>query len=80
MVLRKKQSHISFLHLYHHIGMAFGSYCAARFFAGGHHVLLGIVNSFVHSVMYFYYFLTSFKPELKQSIWWKKHLTQLQMV
>lgn len=30
--------------------------------------------------MYIYYFLTSFKPELKQSIWWKKHITQMQMV
>jgi hypothetical protein len=29
--------------------------------------------------MYFYYFLTSYKPELRQSIWWKKHITQLQL-
>lgn len=48
--------------------------------SGGHPTLLGIINSFVHMIMYFYYFLTSFKPELKQSIWWKKHITQLQMI
>lgn len=30
--------------------------------------------------MYSYYFLTSFKPELKYSIWWKKHITQIQLV
>lgn len=29
--------------------------------------------------MYFYYFLTAFKPELKKSIWWKKHITQVQI-
>jgi elongation of very long chain fatty acids protein 7 len=29
--------------------------------------------------MYSYYFLTSFRPELKQSLWWKKHITQVQM-
>jgi elongation of very long chain fatty acids protein 7 len=38
-----------------------------------------VVNSFVHVIMYGYYFLTSFKPELKQSIWWKKYITQVQM-
>jgi hypothetical protein len=26
-----------------------------------------------------YYFLTSFKPELKKSIWWKKYITMCQM-
>lgn len=30
--------------------------------------------------MYFYYFLTSYKPELKKSMWWKKHITQLQLL
>lgn len=30
--------------------------------------------------MYTYYFLTAFKPELKQSFWWKKHITQVQLV
>lgn len=30
--------------------------------------------------MYGYYFLTSFKPELKNSLWWKKHITQIQLV
>lgn len=49
-------------------------------FVGSHSVLLGIVNSFVHVFMYGYYFLTSFKPELKESIWWKKHITQIQIV
>lgn len=30
--------------------------------------------------MYAYYFFTCFKPELKKSIWWKKHITQLQLL
>jgi hypothetical protein len=42
--------------------------------------MLGIINSFVHAFMYTYYFLTAFKPELKKSIWWKKHITQVQLV
>jgi elongation of very long chain fatty acids protein 7 len=47
---------------------------------GGHGVLLGFVNVFVHAFMYFYYFLTAIKPEVKKSIWWKRHITQLQLV
>ncbi|CRL05707.1 CLUMA_CG018738, isoform A [Clunio marinus] len=31
------------------------------------------------SFMYFYYFMTAFKVELKKSIWWKKHITQIQL-
>lgn len=41
--------------------------------------VLGVVNTFVHSVMYFYYFITAFKPDLKKSIWWKKYITQIQL-
>ncbi|XP_063695508.1 very long chain fatty acid elongase AAEL008004-like [Culicoides brevitarsis] len=79
-VLRKKDKNISFLHVYHHAGMVFGSYICGKFLPGGHAALLGIINCFVHVIMYFYYFLTSFKPELKKSIWWKKHITQIQLI
>jgi hypothetical protein len=37
-------------------------------------------NSFVHIVMYSYYFVTSMWPQYRNNIWWKKHITQLQMV
>lgn len=30
--------------------------------------------------MYGYYFMTSYQPELKNSLWWKKHITQLQLI
>jgi len=79
-VLKKKNSHLSFLHCYHHFFMVVGTYIAARWLPGGHPLLLGYINTIVHAIMYFYYFLTSFKPELKQSIWWKKHITQVQML
>jgi hypothetical protein len=38
------------------------------------------VNTFVHAVMYTYYFVTSMWPEYRKNLWWKKHITQLQMV
>lgn len=79
IILRKKSSHLSFLHCYHHFGMALGSYICVRWVPGGHPLLLGFVNAFVHAFMYFYYFLTALKPELKKSMWWKKHITQIQL-
>lgn len=42
--------------------------------------IFGIINIFIHVVMYFYYLLTTVKPEYKKSVWWKRHLTQLQLV
>lgn len=30
--------------------------------------------------MYSYYFLTSYKPEFKKSLWFKRHITELQML
>lgn len=49
-------------------------------FTGSHGTLLGVINAFVHVIMYSYYFLTSYRPELKDSLWWKKHITQIQLV
>lgn len=60
--------------------MALGTYAGVGWVSGGHLIVLGIMNTYVHSIMYFYFFLTSFKPELKTSIWWKKNITQVQMV
>ena len=79
-VLRKKTNQITFLHIYHHAGMVFGTFISCKFLTGSHATLLGLINAWVHVVMYTYYFLTAFKPELKQSFWWKKHITQMQLV
>ncbi|XP_058059744.1 elongation of very long chain fatty acids protein AAEL008004-like [Anopheles bellator] len=79
-VMRKKYNQITFLHTYHHAGMVVATYVFTKFLAGSHATLLGLINSFVHVIMYFYYFLTSFKPELKHSLWWKKHITQVQLL
>lgn len=49
-------------------------------FAGGHGTLLGLINSFVHIIMYSYYLLAAFGPTVQKYLWWKKYLTTLQMV
>lgn len=79
IVLKKNNKQLSFLHCYHHFFILFGSYIATKWLPGGPFVVLGITNTFVHIIMYFYYFLTAFKPELKKSIWWKKYITQIQL-
>ncbi len=49
-------------------------------FAGEQGVIVGVVNSFVHVVMYGYYFLAALGPEVQKYLWWKKYITRLQMV
>lgn len=78
-VLRKKTKQITFLHCYHHTGMLAVSYVHVKLLSGGGHgVFLGIVNSYVHSIMYGYYLITSMKINI--GIFWKKFITQIQMV
>ena len=47
---------------------------------GGHTMPICALNSFVHIIMYIYYLLLTVKPELRTSMWWKKYITQLQLV
>lgn len=79
-VLRKKTNHVSFLHVYHHSGMVLASWVGVKYIAGGHGLYIGAVNCIVHSFMYFYYLLSIWDERIKKSIWWKKHITQLQLV
>ncbi|XP_069697686.1 very long chain fatty acid elongase 7-like [Periplaneta americana] len=79
-VLRKKDRQISFLHIYHHGGVFFGSWVITKFLPGGHGTFIGCINSFVHIIMYSYYFITLTWPQYKNKIWWKKYLTRLQML
>jgi len=79
-VLRKKNAQISFLHVYHHFGMVLAVYLYMKFLAGSHSTMLGLVNGFVHTIMYGYYLVTSIKPSYGKSLWWKRYITQLQLL
>ena len=39
-----------------------------------------MLNSFVHTVMYGYYGLSAIGPSMQKYLWWKKYITQLQLV
>ena len=51
-----------------------------RFFPGGHESFGALFNLFVHVIMYTYYFLAALGPHMQKYLWWKRHLTKLQMV
>ena len=50
------------------------------FLAGGHSTFFGLLNTFVHIIMYAYYMLAAMGPSMQRYLWWKKYLTALQMV
>lgn len=79
-VLRKKQNQISTLHVYHHTVMPLAGFVGVKYFAGGHGTLLGVINSFIHVLMYAYYGLAAMGPEVQKYLWWKKYLTKMQIV
>ena len=79
MVLKKKNSQLSFLHCYHHGIMVVCIYIGSKWLPGGPNCVLGVVNTFVHVIMYFYYFMAIINPNLKDSLWWKKYITQIQI-
>ncbi|XP_038210439.1 elongation of very long chain fatty acids protein 4-like [Zerene cesonia] len=79
-VLRKKFNQVSFLHVYHHTGMVALTWGCATYYPGGHGTMVGVINTFVHIVMYSYYLLTVAYPSVKNSLWWKKYITQLQII
>lgn len=78
-VLRKKTSQVSFLHVYHHTLMPICAFIGVKYLAGGHGTLLGLINSFIHVLMYTYYMLSAI-PSMQKFLWWKKYLTLLQIV
>nr|XP_037874735.1 elongation of very long chain fatty acids protein AAEL008004 isoform X2 [Bombyx mori]XP_037874736.1 elongation of very long chain fatty acids protein AAEL008004 isoform X2 [Bombyx mori] len=79
-VLRKKFDHVSTLHVIHHGVMPMSVWFGVKFTPGGHSTFFGLLNTFVHIVMYTYYMLAAMGPHMRKYLWWKKYLTTLQMV
>ncbi|XP_073951564.1 very long chain fatty acid elongase AAEL008004-like isoform X3 [Choristoneura fumiferana] len=79
-VMRKKYDHVSTLHVIHHGVMPMSVWFGVKFTPGGHSTFFGLLNTFVHIIMYSYYMLAAMGPSLRRYLWWKKYLTALQMV
>ncbi|KAJ8918567.1 hypothetical protein NQ315_013072 [Exocentrus adspersus] len=79
-VLRKKDKQITFLHCYHHTTMAMISWAVVKYYPGGHCTFIGLINSFVHVIMYSYYLLAALGPQVQKFLWSKKYITTIQLV
>lgn len=80
-VLRKKQNQVSALHVYHHVSnVTFGWYYL-KYILDERATFISLFNSTVHVIMYIYYFIAAWSPELQRMISpIKPFVTKLQMV
>ncbi|CAG2110929.1 unnamed protein product [Medioppia subpectinata] len=80
-VLRKKSNQITFLHVYHHFMVPVLGYMAAKL-CPQTIIVEGFcfANSIVHTVMYSYYLLSAFGPQIQPYLWWKRYITRLQLI
>lgn len=78
-VLRKKQSHVTFLHVYHHASMVLIMFVLGNYFPGKESAFAGMINACVHIGMYTYYTMASFGDFFQGHLKYKKHLTTLQI-
>ena len=67
---------VSFLHIYHHVSIAWAWWFAFLCFPGGDAYFGAFLNSGIHVMMYSYYTLSL----LKVSCPWKRYLTQAQLL
>lgn len=59
--LRKKQQQITFLHVFHHAFVPIYAYWIMRTAPLRFNAFIMILNSFIHVIMYFYYFISTFQ-------------------
>jgi len=71
-----KKNPLIFLHWYHHILTLLITWAGIKYGVGFQYMAL-ITNTFVHIIMYWYFFLTS---QGVKNIWWKPYLTIAQMI
>lgn len=79
-ILRKKNNQVTFLHVYHHASMFFLWWIGIKWVAGGLSTMGALLNSIVHVIMYSYYALSALGPAMRKYLWWKKHITHLQLL
>ncbi|XP_003737667.1 elongation of very long chain fatty acids protein 4 [Galendromus occidentalis] len=79
-VFMKKATHISFLHLLHHSLALWTVWLDLNLGISGQVALFPILNTSVHVVMYTYYGLSALPVHMRPNLWWKKYVTQFQIV
>src|SRR5690625_3979128 len=80
-VMRKKQSQVSFLHVYHHSAVPIIVWMAVRLApTSGSTRMFPLLNSAVHVVMYSYYLMAALGPQYQRYLFWKKWITTIQLI
>lgn len=79
-VLRKKESHITGLHVFHHAIMPLTGWTGCKFFPGGNSALTPLVNTFVHTVMYSYYLCSALEVPPEKYMHLKRRITEIQLI
>ncbi|XP_055312665.1 elongation of very long chain fatty acids protein 4-like [Sitodiplosis mosellana] len=79
-ILRKKDIQLTFLHVYHHSTMFPLWWIGVKYVPSGSTFLPAMTNSFIHVLMYSYYGLSTFGPNVTKYLWWKKYLTIIQLI
>jgi len=84
IVLNKKWRQLSFLHVYHHTTIFLFYWLNSNANYDGDIFLTIVLNGFIHTVMYTYYFVCMHTKDPKTGkslpIWWKSSLTMLQLI
>lgn len=78
-ILRKNSHQITYLHVYHHATMLNIWWFVLNWVPCGHSYFGATFNSFIHVLMYSYYGLSAV-PAMRPYLWWKKYITQGQLV
>lgn len=79
-LLSKKFDHISPLHLIHHSTVPICTWIGFTMSPNGHGTMSTFLNSGVHVLMYTYYALAALGPNVRKHLWWKRYLTQVQLI
>lgn len=78
-VLRKKDKQITFLHVYHHFIMVISTWAYLKYWPSELLLVIVSLNSLVHVFMYTYYGLAALGPKATKYIFWKRHMTKMQL-
>ncbi|KAI4580221.1 hypothetical protein MJT46_001589 [Ovis ammon polii x Ovis aries] len=79
-VLRKKDGQVTFLHVFHHSVLPWSWWWGVKIAPGGMASFHAMINSSVHVIMYLYYGLSALGPVAQPYLWWKKHMTAIQLI
>lgn len=79
-VLRNRIRQVTKLHVFHHSFVPLIAWTYLKYNPTHAMAFFPLINSFVHAIMYTYYLLATFGPQVRPYLWWKRYLTSMQML